>query len=82
LDVFANDIKLKVYLIPNFQFMEVGMLIGIRDDGHRKFPVFGIEAGKASAVDRNGTLLNCYISDVGIKREIKNPKIESGVHPA
>ena len=40
LDVFSHDIKLQVDLIANLQIMEVGMLVGIGNDGDAEGTVF------------------------------------------
>lgn len=40
LDVFSHDIKLQIDLIANLQIMEIGMLVGIGNDGNAEGTVF------------------------------------------
>ena len=39
-DVFANHIKLQIDLVPGLELVEVGVFVGIRDNGHSA-TVFG-----------------------------------------
>jgi len=45
LDVFSDDIKLKVYQVSDLQLVKISMLVCVRDDCNRKFSQTGIKAG-------------------------------------
>ena len=65
-DVFSEYIELEVHHASLFKILEVGMLVGVWNNGHREGAIAGIDYREADAIYANGALLDGDISFQGI----------------
>ena len=72
-NVFANHIKLQIDLISGLELVEVGVFVGIRDNGHTA-TVFGyIKNSQAGSVDTQRSFFDNEILVFGRKLKVKQP---------
>lgn len=59
--VFSKNVKLDVYNGAWLEVVEVGVLIGVRNDGNRKLATLGVYHRETDTIDRNGSLWNSEV---------------------
>ena len=64
-EVFADDVKFEINYATDFNVVEIGILVGVRNDAHFELIVRGTAHRKAYAVDRNTSLVDSYVSATG-----------------
>ena len=61
-DVFADDVELEVDDAADFDLVEVGVFVGVGDDGHLEAVILRVAYGEAHAVDRYRALLDGHVA--------------------
>lgn len=61
-NVFADDVKLQVYLRAYFDIVEVGVVVGVGNDADLKTIVSGVANGKAHTIDGHATFVHAEIA--------------------
>ena len=64
-EVFTDDVKFKINHATDFNVVEIGILIGVRNDAHFELIVRGTAHRKAYAVDRNTSFIDRNVSATG-----------------
>ena len=64
-EVFADDVKFEINHATDFNVVEIGILVGVRNDAHFELIVRGTAHRKAYTVDRNTSFVDSYISATG-----------------
>ena len=72
-NVFANHIKFQVHRISFLDLVEVGVFVGVGNDGHRKLILTRVNNGQADAIDTNGTFLYGDVVLILVILEVKKP---------
>ena len=78
-DILANDVKLDVHTASHLEGMEVGVLVGVGDDGHLEGIVRRVAHRQAHPVHRHRTLVHGQVSAT---RHLSVKRIFEGEVPA
>lgn len=71
--ILTENVKFEVHLIPDFECMEVGMFVGVGNDGHREVAGSRIHDGQTDPVHANRTLVDHQVAEFGGEGKVKHP---------
>ena len=61
--ILAQHVEFQIYAVAGLELMEVGVVVGIGNDGYHKSIVVAGESGKADAIDADGTFFHEQLAE-------------------
>lgn len=78
-NVFSDDVEFDIYLASGNDGLDIGMFIGIGNDGYVEFLLFDVKDGQADAVDGNRAFFDDQLAEFPGEFEPVFPAAAQGV---